>query len=341
MSVITPWALDALSGAPTYDARTLRLILTGVLGGSSQPLGAAAGVLSGMVVSASYPNVTVSPGLVVVNGSKGSYLTGLDAAASAALGARPGSARIDLVVFRVLDTSSARSAQIQVVAGTASATPVAPAVPADAIALAEVRVPSSGAVTVTRVAGDTAARGGIVAVADEEARWRVDMSAPRAVLQLDTKALWTFDGGTWWEVGAAPVYAYWRKNDTATVPNATWYTVTGWGNVSTSGVGYGTGMWTVSRAGRYLINASVAFVPVSSPAGQRVSRILVNGDPVAQSAQLAPTSTHNSVTQVSIARVLEAGDEISVQVYQSQGSSVALMDASPTCNHIEIERLGS
>lgn len=96
-------------------------------------------------------SVDVAAGLVVIAGddaaNQGQYLSRSAAlntgAGSIATGPGGANARIDLVVARMYDklvTGSAYGLAIEVIAGTAGATPVAPAVPNGAIALAEVRM---------------------------------------------------------------------------------------------------------------------------------------------------------------------------------------------------------
>lgn len=103
-------------------------------------------------------NVRVAVGIAVVQGddqvNQGKYVVRNDASVTGVtIGTAPGSGqRNDLVVLKVRDQNagvgSDNDALIQVVAGTASSTPVDPAVPDTALVLARVRVPAgTGSIT--------------------------------------------------------------------------------------------------------------------------------------------------------------------------------------------------
>lgn len=131
----------------TYPARADRSVLDlapwlGVLAGTDLAVTQRAGGAN--------MSVDVAPGTVLLLasvGSRGKYLCRSDAVTNVAVGAAPGagSSRIDLVVARVYDTEYGEATDswtIEVVAGTAGPSPVAPAVPAGSIALARVAVGS-------------------------------------------------------------------------------------------------------------------------------------------------------------------------------------------------------
>ena len=113
-----------------------------------------AGGASGGAVTAVTNTMTVSVAAgyaaVPLTGGQGSALCRWDAAEiPPALGASPpsGQSRIDLIVVQVRDTALDSGANVdfvlQVVAGTPAATPTVPAVPANALALAQVLVPGT------------------------------------------------------------------------------------------------------------------------------------------------------------------------------------------------------
>lgn len=91
-------------------------------------------------------SVDVAAGLAVVaGGARGTYVVASGGAVNRSIGAAPGAgeSRIDLVVLLVADAEYAGAddeADVVVVAGTADTTPVAPAVPAGGLLLAEVLV---------------------------------------------------------------------------------------------------------------------------------------------------------------------------------------------------------
>lgn len=117
--------------------------------------------LSSLQVTQSAPtgmSVQVAAGVAVIQGDdqpfQGKYLVrGESATTGVAIAAAPGTGtRYDLVVLRVNDSNAGGpagdDAVVQVIAGTASSTPVDPAVPTTALVLARVRVPAgTGAIT--------------------------------------------------------------------------------------------------------------------------------------------------------------------------------------------------
>lgn len=117
------------------------------------------GDLKVTVTATTPPTVSVAPGTVVIPGNdqlnQGNYLCRSTAATAIILDAAPPSgSRIDLIYARVIDTSSGATGtdgwHIDKTTGTADpTTPVAPAVPSSAIALAHVTVTAAGAITVT------------------------------------------------------------------------------------------------------------------------------------------------------------------------------------------------
>jgi len=139
----------------TYSARQDRQLIAALSSG-----GVVAPHAGGFAVSerAAGPNFTVdvAAGRAVVPGTsqpgQGSYLCVSTATENVAVPPAPGAnSRVDLVVVRVRDSQVAgpdNDFVVEVVEGVAGADPVAPAVPDDAVALAEVVV-SSDAVAVT------------------------------------------------------------------------------------------------------------------------------------------------------------------------------------------------
>lgn len=115
-----------------------------------------AGISSGLAVSVDGSDVvTIQPGSAVISGEDavvgtGVYRSGIPAAVTGSLAARDATnSRIDLVVFRQLDTDvvpshPARTSRIEIIAGTPSATPAVPAKPSMAVELARITVPASG-----------------------------------------------------------------------------------------------------------------------------------------------------------------------------------------------------
>lgn len=146
--------------------------------------------------------------------SDGAMLFGNDGTTlTAAVAAAPGSgSRYDLIYLRHLDPDQGEgdpSAVIGVVSGTASGTPVKPAVPAGAVTIAEALVAAGATstqhanVTITQVLGKTVARGGLLPVPNLAARNALTQYDGLHVKQEDTGVVQVSDGAAWWPVGAA------------------------------------------------------------------------------------------------------------------------------------------
>lgn len=144
------WVNDA---AVSLDAGELRR--------ADATLFASGGVVRGLEVSVDASDVvTVQPGCAVIDGDDyatgiGVYRGGTTAAAVGSLDARDATnSRIDLVVFRQLDddvvaSHDAHTQRIEIITGTPSATPSAPALPSLAVELARITVPVSGGAAAT------------------------------------------------------------------------------------------------------------------------------------------------------------------------------------------------
>lgn len=132
----------------TYDAGELRR--------ADAALVAQAGISSGLVVTVDASDqVTVTRGSAIISGEDaaagaGVYRAGTTGNVTGALTARDATnSRIDLVVFRQYDTDVVGShtkykAEIEIIEGTPSATPSAPAKPSMSVELAKITVPASG-----------------------------------------------------------------------------------------------------------------------------------------------------------------------------------------------------
>lgn len=151
MTIRTPSWLQAGS----YAAETDRLLIQSLLGASPN-LASAGGIVAAadLAVTASGTpdmNVHVAAGAAFVPGSEtstqGVYGFYSDASVTVPIAASSGSnPRISLIVAEVLDagySGSSNQGQVIEVAGTPASTPVAPAVPKNAITLAQILVGTS------------------------------------------------------------------------------------------------------------------------------------------------------------------------------------------------------
>ena len=154
---ITCQPMDASGGAPTYSAANERQANAPLYGGGSGiPLKAVQGfrVGTGSVLTATSTTWTLTPCSAVISPSaataQGSYRWATDANVTGSVTAADATySRKDIVYIQVNDSSSgdgsgALTAPVQYLAGTASASPVAPTLPARSFLVGTITVPQSG-----------------------------------------------------------------------------------------------------------------------------------------------------------------------------------------------------
>lgn len=125
-----------------------------------------------------------------------------DASVNVALSAYEANPRIDLIVAWVRDNAEDAStftdSRITFVKGTASGSPVAPAVPAGALVLARVNVPAtSGPTTVTDRRRWAAAVGGRIKCRSTERPTGAALELAKEIFEVDTGAMLWYDGAAW------------------------------------------------------------------------------------------------------------------------------------------------
>jgi hypothetical protein len=164
-----------------YPAANERLFQS-ILAMPSSALRARPGVRQGSgtivtVDSTGVGTVTVAAHSGIINDTgagAGSYEYAITTSKIITLGARPGAgtSRIVEIVAHILnvderigDGTGNRYVEIYAIAGSAAASPVAPAIPTGQLRLAELTVPSSGTILVANPAQRTAAMGGVLTVA--------------------------------------------------------------------------------------------------------------------------------------------------------------------------------
>jgi hypothetical protein len=187
---VTFW--DATSGAPTYNAQELRQLDSPILmpGPASSPFSGRSGRQvnnSGLAVTVTPTgngSVSVSAGAGVIYDNayaiNGAWRFALPTAKTGiALAARPGAGttRYDLVVARIYDSGigvgAVKELKIEVVTGTASATPSAPALPALSMLLSTLGpITSTSGAAIPKVDSSavTVAAGGVLPVATDTER---------------------------------------------------------------------------------------------------------------------------------------------------------------------------
>jgi hypothetical protein len=220
---ITVWPVNAVTGAPSYSGRMYRQVHGVALAGAkaTRPLGARSGVRPGTpadTVTATSTTWTCKPHAGVLDGQSaneaGAYWYAVDANVTGAVtAANATNPRIDIIYARVDDPAESDGTSVPVVAvaylaGTAAASPSAPATPARSMKLAEINVPASGggSPTVTWVAPYAVAAGGIIPV-----RTTAERDALAALGNTDARvwvdvagALYSGDGTTWTRAITAP-----------------------------------------------------------------------------------------------------------------------------------------
>lgn len=150
-----PSAIDGLS----LSALEWRRLQAATLVHDTDAVSARPGVLAGLGVTITTLTVTVAAGSAVVTpavGSNASYIGVNDANTTLTATAQDATyARIDRVVLRAYDNAVDGSGQNKLVAelitGTPAAAPVAPALPAGRLEIAQLQVPKSGSGSITVV----------------------------------------------------------------------------------------------------------------------------------------------------------------------------------------------
>ena len=212
MAVDDPLAIDGLE----LSALEFRRAMSGLLMHDTDPVSARPGVLSGCGVTVAGLTATVGAGQVVITpqaGSNGSYIAGLTATALAITAQDATYARIDRVVARIyddsIDGSGQNKAAVEIITGTPSATPAAPALPAGALELAQLQVPKVGsAIVVLDRRSWTVANGGTLWVPDLPALQAVTPLRPgiKAVIGSGSGlAEYVWDGTGWRLMAVAPI----------------------------------------------------------------------------------------------------------------------------------------
>lgn len=199
-----PTWINASAGSPSYDATDLRRVdaLIGMTDGN--PLGAQSGIRpggGGYTTTLSGSTINVNAGVAELYVSNvGMYRVAMTSAWSGTLTAADATyTRIDLVYLRVwdddVDGSGLRQGDVVYLAGTPSATPVAPTPPGSAMymPLATITVPASGggsATVSTAVRPVTVAPGGIIPSSTQTGYYAGQYRDNGTTLQRYTGSAW-------------------------------------------------------------------------------------------------------------------------------------------------------
>lgn len=172
------WPIDASSGAPSYTAQEGRQLFSPYhLNTTTDAFGVRAGRRIGAGMVATCPTTTtwqVTPGAYVAMPAnaalQGPYLAQFGSNQTGTVNAQVANPRIDILQVRIDDAgagdgSGARQAIIVYKAGTASGSPVAPALDARCNLLATINVPATGGGSPTVTMGPvTVSAGGLLPV---------------------------------------------------------------------------------------------------------------------------------------------------------------------------------
>lgn len=149
----------------------------------------------------------------------------------------------------------------------------------------------------------------------------------------------TTDGTNFYPITSRSCYSHRINTYGTSVPNNTWKVIDGWIDVDTHGITYtGSGVWTVTVAGFYIVNARLTFSNVASPAGQRAGRIMLNTTVVDEAAGGRGDATYNTTVALQAGFVAAVGDTISPLGYHTQGAALTLA-TSDGANQVSIVRV--
>lgn len=167
---------------------------------------ARAGVCAGLAATVVGTSVTIGAGSAIItptSGANGSYRVSVPGPESLTLTARDATyTRHDLVVVRVYDGDADASglweARLEVITGTPSASPAAPALPAGALQLWTVVVPpGTGTVTVVDNRAWTSALGGVITCKSTSRPDGAGLRVGQIIYETDTARLYAWDGANW------------------------------------------------------------------------------------------------------------------------------------------------
>jgi hypothetical protein len=189
-----------------------------------------------------------------------SYRYVIPTAATKSFAARPsaGTSRIDLIVARVYDatadvSTALKELDVEIILGTAAASPSAPPQPNGTLLLGQATVPNSAAIVITKPPPRTVATGGIVPVADAADLATLVPYDGMVAFQEDTDVFYGRANGAWvaFSTGAGP---HFRGTILTATPQATGANCT-FTSVADTDSGWSTNTYTVKRAGVYRVAA--------------------------------------------------------------------------------------
>jgi hypothetical protein len=123
-------------------------------------------------------------------------------------------------------------------------------------------------------------------------------------------------------VGTAPFSSRYNGGAQA-LTTAVSATVTFTGSIETTGfASFSSGVWTIAKAGRYLIEGTIGFD--GSTVGRRIMFLFRNGAEVYR-VEVPVVTTQNITIPFSTTRRLAVGDTIEVKAYQNSGGNLDVL----------------
>lgn len=352
------WQLDGAK----YTGRRLRQMIGGLITGhtAGRPLGARSGVMAGtpsntVGVSGTTWSLMPHAGVLDVKTAAiaGPYLYSSDVAMSGTIPAANASQdRVDLVCVQVTDPTEADGSQVpniavQYVTGTPGAG--TPAVPAGALALAQINVPrqNGGSPTSTWIAPYTVANGGILPIAGTS-NYPLNPYAGQYVHVATLGQLHVWDGGKWGPPANPRQRFQYRQGTTQTlVGNSTYEVVTGMtvrqGADTLPGFNQSTGIYTVQPgyAGAHTLAGLVSFIP--NDATLIAAAIDVNGAQVIKQRPNGGPSVWDAFTSIVLPELevtLNVGDTVRLSAYANKPGTQTRSNDVTYAPTLRVERLG-
>ena len=135
---------------------------------------------------------------------------------------------------------------------------------------------------------------------------------------------------------ATTTRAYMAADRTAagSIADGTWTNFGSWVASASVGITVSGPTFTVPTTGHYSVIGQIAYGPVAGPVGQRVVRLHMGGALVHENSSRADAA-FNTQLPFFAGQLLNAGDTIYIETYQSQGAATALA-VNAGENHIDI-----
>lgn len=173
-------------------------------------------------------------------------------------------------------------------------------------------------------------------------------AANPAVIQNDTGSLKISGDGTitkdGYNMAVDGPYWYGYLSASQSIPNNAATKVTAWvadGSPNSSGITHSAGNFTVPTSGRYRLRAQGWWALIASPTGFRTLqwiRISPNSGLISDTTPPSATSATPNYAEKTVR--LSAGEQVFVQMVQTQGVAINLVGSNPDITYVQIEWVG-